>query len=72
MLHLRLSVDVKCPRHPRRAYDARPGGCAICQCIADAAECAGKAECELRGASRLGAELRWKNHRRSVSRPPVS
>jgi hypothetical protein len=28
-------------------------------------------ERELRGASRLGAELRWKNHRRRVPSPPL-
>lgn len=65
MLHLRVSADVKCPRHPRRTYEIRPAGCGMCQAISDSAELARRAEQELRAAARLGAELRWKNFRRA-------
>lgn len=72
MLHLRLSADAKCPHHPRRNYHAAPAGCAICQSIAAAADRAREVERELRGASRLGAELRWRTHRRRATSPPLS
>ncbi len=72
MLHLRLSVDAQCPRHPRRTYYAPPAGCAICQSIAAAADRAREVERELRGASQLGAALRWKNHRRRAAPPSLS
>ncbi len=71
MLHLRLRVDVQCPRHPRRTYHAPPAGCVICQSIAAAADRAREVERELRGASRLGAALHWKNHRRRATSPPL-
>lgn len=64
MLRIRLSVDVKCPRHPRRNYEVKPAGCGICQAIVAALDLANRATRELRGASRLGADLRWKNVRR--------
>lgn len=70
MLHLRLSVDAKCPLHPRRSYNNPPAGCGICQAIVAAADLANRAARELLGASRLGAELRWKGIRRArVARP---
>jgi len=66
MLHLRLSADAKCPRHPRRKYDDPPAGCEICRRLADAQRRAVQLESELRAAARLGAELRWCNHRRAA------
>jgi len=64
MLHVRLSVDAKCPRHPNRTYVDRPAGCGICQLIANTNELAQRADRELRDAGKLGAELRWRNQRR--------
>ncbi len=65
MLYLRLTVDAKCPKHPRRSYAVKPAGCGICQAIVEAATLADRATRELRAAFRLGADLRWKNIRRS-------
>lgn len=60
MLHVRVNVDAKCPRHPRRSYDHPPAGCRICQHLADAQRRAVQLEGELRAAERLGAELHWR------------
>jgi len=64
MLHLRLSVDAKCPRHPNRTYQEPPPGCSICQCLWQASEYRRRIERELKSTQRFGAELRWRNLRR--------
>ncbi len=64
MLHLRLTVDAKCPRHPLRQYQSPPAGCGICQELWEASLRASQLQRALRGAERLGAELRWRNIRR--------
>ena len=64
MLHLRLSVDAKCPRHPNRRHEALRDGCSICLALFQAAESARAAERHLRFAGKLGAEIRRKDRRR--------
>jgi hypothetical protein len=74
MLHLRLSVDAKCPRHPNRTYQEPPPGCSICQCLWQASEYRRRIERELKSAQRFGADLRWRNFRRRAvheSFPPL-
>lgn len=65
MLHVRVTVDVKCPRHPSRQYQVAPAGCGVCQELLAVKSCAEKLERAIRSAGRLGAELRWRNVRRS-------
>ena len=64
MLHFRLSVDAKCPRHPNRSYELQKGGCPICLALHEAHAAAGDAERHIRFAGRLGAEVRRKDRRR--------
>jgi hypothetical protein len=66
MLHIRLRVDGKCPRHPNRTYRQAPPGCCVCQAFWDAAEYVRRAERELRTAERFRGELRWRNVGRPV------
>jgi hypothetical protein len=69
MLHVRVSVDAKCPRHPRRIYDEPTAGCGICQHLADAQRRAVQLEGELRAAESLGGELDWRELRSSTESP---
>ena len=64
MLHLSLSMDAKCPRHPNRRYDVLRGNCSVCLALYEAASSAGEVERHLRFAGRLGAEIRRKDRRR--------
>ena len=68
MLHLRLSVDAKCPRHPNRSYEMQKGGCPVCLALHEAHVAGGEAERHIRFAGKLGAEVRHKDHRRHA--PP--
>jgi hypothetical protein len=73
MLHLRLSVDAKCPRHPNRSYEMQKGGCPVCLALHEAHVAGGEAERHIRFAGKLGAEVRHKDHRRhSPSRASVA
>ena len=64
LLHIRISADAKCPRHPLRQYQVVPAGCGVCQELLALKSCAETLERALRSAGRLGADLRWRNVRR--------
>ncbi len=66
MLHVRVSVDAKCPRHPLRRYQVAPAGCGVCQELLAVTSCVERLERALRSAGRLGPDLRWRNVRRSA------
>ena len=67
MLHLRLSVDAKCPQHPNRSYQDRADRCVLCVTLSEAAAAARASERHLRFAEHIGAEVRWKGLRRRRS-----
>ncbi len=66
MLRLRLSVDLKCPRHQSRQYPTIDVRCHLCVCLSGIAEAARALEREITAQSGYGAEVRWKNSRRSA------
>lgn len=70
MLHLGLSVDVKCPHHPLRKYPHVDSRCPICAGLTAAADAATQIERYLKGADRIGADVRWKNFRRRARPQP--
>jgi hypothetical protein len=69
MLRLRLSVDLKCPRHPGRQYPSLDLRCARCASLSIMAESARQVEQQISLEVRYGAEVRWKVSRRRP-RPP--
>lgn len=70
MLRLRLNVNVQCPRRPARQYEILRPECAVCFAIGEAANAAREVERHIKFAERGGAEVRWKNFKRS-SPPPA-
>jgi hypothetical protein len=71
MLHLRLNVDVKCPRHPGRKYPKIDSRCGLCAGLSSIAMQARELEGHIDVASRVGAEVSWEGRNcHSSSREP--